>query len=294
MSKKGTQMAKNKAAQPNKQQRALTIPRHLGVVSPTSWTPPAKSIPLAQWAACGKAFGRVKSGLHWWLGDWWAFGDFEHGERTKALADSGIDLKPEIVMNYATVCRAFQTSRRHEALSFSHHVAVASLPAREADKLLDLAERQNLSSHALREVVAKRQAGEIADAGGTIEADSDDAGDGGEVAEINPPQQHQDAAEPHDHGGARRRHTGDRQKMLLTFSQGAGALLFLVHKPAALFVGTSIPAAQLRTVALFLEHVAEALDGRVIDEQSDIAAHIADASLGAGVRVTVAPGRAPH
>jgi hypothetical protein len=290
MSKKGTQMAKSKAAQPNKQQRALTIPRHLGVVSPTSWTPPAKSIPLAQWAACGKAFGRVKSGLHWWLGDWWAFGDFEHGERTKALADSGIDLKPEIVMNYATVCRAFQTSRRHEALSFSHHVAVASLPDREADKFLDLAERQNLSSHALRELVAKRQAGEIADAGGTIEADSDDAGDGGEVAEINPPQTA--AAEPHDHGApaVRRRHT-DRQKLLLTFNQGAGALWLLTNEPEALFVGTSLSASQLRTVAIFLEHVAAAIDGRTIDD--DIAPHIADASLVAGVRV-LAPGRGPH
>jgi hypothetical protein len=43
-------------------------------------------------------------------------------------------------MNAAGVCRAFETSRRREDLSFQHHAEVAALPPDEADALLaDLA-----------------------------------------------------------------------------------------------------------------------------------------------------------
>jgi hypothetical protein len=41
----------------------------------------------------------------------------------------------------ATVCRKFETSRRHEVLSFNHHREVVSLPPDEADALLEWAGR---------------------------------------------------------------------------------------------------------------------------------------------------------
>jgi hypothetical protein len=41
-------------------------------------------------------------------------------------------------MNAAGVCRAFETSRRREDLSFQHHAEVASLAPAEADALLIL------------------------------------------------------------------------------------------------------------------------------------------------------------
>jgi N6-adenosine-specific RNA methylase IME4 len=46
----------------------------------------------------------------------------------------------EVCQNVASVCRAFETSRRHEVLSFSHHAEVAGRPAAEQDRLLDWCE----------------------------------------------------------------------------------------------------------------------------------------------------------
>ena len=43
-------------------------------------------------------------------------------------------------MDAASVCRAFETTRRREALSFKHHREVAALPPTDADALLDWAE----------------------------------------------------------------------------------------------------------------------------------------------------------
>lgn len=53
-------------------------------------------------------------------------------------------------MNCAAVSRSFETSRRREVLSYSHHVEVASLPPDEADELLDKAEREGLSTREVR------------------------------------------------------------------------------------------------------------------------------------------------
>jgi hypothetical protein len=110
-----------------------------------------------------------------------------------------IDFEPHTVANYANVCRAFSTtSRRRDVLSFGHHEAVAALPAREADKLLDQAERERLSRHALRLLVDDRQAELLADQ----QADAP-AGDGGpenpadEAAEP-PPLDEDDEATPSD------------------------------------------------------------------------------------------------
>jgi hypothetical protein len=58
----------------------------------------------------------------------------------------------------ASVCRAFETSRRHEVLSFTHHQEVASLPPEQADDLLDRAERDGWTVKDIRaEASAFRQ-----------------------------------------------------------------------------------------------------------------------------------------
>jgi hypothetical protein len=42
--------------------------------------------------------------------------------------------------NAASVCKAIETSRRREVLSFAHHAEVAALPVKQQEKLLDRAE----------------------------------------------------------------------------------------------------------------------------------------------------------
>ena len=50
--------------------------------------------------------------------------------------------------------------------------------------------------------------------------------------------------------------------LLATFHQFAGGLYFLVREPLRIFEGTRLTPSRLRTVAHFLETVADAIEGR--------------------------------
>lgn len=94
-----------------------------------------------EWRAAGVMLGKVERSVGWWIGDWWAFGESRYGVR-KAIVEAddweGPDYKT--CANAATVCRQFETSRRRELLSFTHHAEVTGLPPDKADALLDWAE----------------------------------------------------------------------------------------------------------------------------------------------------------
>jgi hypothetical protein len=60
-------------------------------------------------------------------------------------------------MMYGSVCRAFETSRRLEHLSFAHHAEVAALPPEEADALLGTASRDELPCSKLRTLARLRK-----------------------------------------------------------------------------------------------------------------------------------------
>jgi hypothetical protein len=70
------------------------------------------------------------------------------GGQRKAVVEADDWEGPEfgVCANAASICRAFETSRRREHLTFKHHAEVASLPAPEADALLDWAERNPFAS----------------------------------------------------------------------------------------------------------------------------------------------------
>jgi hypothetical protein len=81
-----------------------------------------------------------------WVGDWWAFGEHRYGARREITEDPGWQGPAyRTCANSAAVCRAFEISRRREALSFSHHEAVAALSTAEQGRLLDRAEREGWS-----------------------------------------------------------------------------------------------------------------------------------------------------
>jgi hypothetical protein len=60
-------------------------------------------------------------------------------------------------MNFASVARRFETSRRREALSFSHHAEVASLKPGDQTKMLDRAVERKWSVTALRKALRDKQ-----------------------------------------------------------------------------------------------------------------------------------------
>lgn len=110
-----------------------------------------------QWVEMGRSLCEGQRVVNWWIGDWWAAGSHRYGERAKVAAEGIFGREFGALMNMASVCRSFETSRRREALSFTHHQEVAALDPGEADALLVRAETEQMSTRELRVEVVKRR-----------------------------------------------------------------------------------------------------------------------------------------
>lgn len=111
-----------------------------GALSKTAWDLP-QNMTETDWKQAGAALSRVEGALMWWIGDWWAFGEHKYGER-KALVESDEWEGPvfDTCQRAGQICRTFEPRRRRLVVPFGHHREVASLPADEADKILDWCE----------------------------------------------------------------------------------------------------------------------------------------------------------
>jgi hypothetical protein len=132
-------------------ERVRLIPHHLqlhartmrGRVDSVTWKLP-DDLSKEEWVEAGIVLARIGAGMMWWVGDFWIYGEKKYGAR-KAIVDDPNWQGPsfQTCANAASVCRAFETSRRREVLSFAHHAEVAALDAKEADRLLDWAQATN-------------------------------------------------------------------------------------------------------------------------------------------------------
>src|SRR3984893_9259921 len=87
-------------------------------------------------------------------GDWWAFGEHRYGDRKAMIEDESWNGPGfQTCMNAGAVCKAIETSRRREALSFTHHSEVAALAPKQQDRFLDSAEAEGLSVMKLRAAI---------------------------------------------------------------------------------------------------------------------------------------------
>jgi hypothetical protein len=95
----------------------------------------------------------------WWVGDWWAYGKHRYGEREAAVeAEEWEGPRFQTCMNAALVCRAFETSRRREVVSFTAHGEVTVLPVEWQDKILDEAEGVGYSTRFICDEVKRTRA----------------------------------------------------------------------------------------------------------------------------------------
>ena len=97
-----------------------------------------ENLPFADWRRIGAGLGYARTQLLWAIGDWWNYGWGRYGNRVQEVerwGDGGLSF--QACMDLGWVCREFETSRRREVLSFSHHREVAGLEPAEADRLLD-------------------------------------------------------------------------------------------------------------------------------------------------------------
>lgn len=128
-------------------------PEVLPTASSTSLSLP-ESMTFEQWEAVGMELANRAKKLNWWIGDWWAAGHHRYGERARLAARGLFGREFKTLANIASVCRAFEPSRRREQLSWSHHAEAAALSPKSADMLLDMAERDKLSKSQIRAAIA--------------------------------------------------------------------------------------------------------------------------------------------
>jgi hypothetical protein len=123
---------------------------------------------FSDWEDIGKKLKNVEGAVQFWIGDWINFGERKWGDKYQFVHDE-LGFSYDYISQIASVSKKFPgnsvagngiegTPTRHENLSFSHHVEVATIPGPVAERLLIKAETENLSKRELRIEVREWQA----------------------------------------------------------------------------------------------------------------------------------------
>jgi N6-adenosine-specific RNA methylase IME4 len=109
-----------------------------------------------QWQQVGEWLRYCDGAVHWWVGDWVNYGEQQYGEQyAPALEATGFEY--QTLRDDRWVAGRIELSRRRDNLSFAHHREVAPLSPPDQDELLDIAERDSLSTRDLRRLVAAKK-----------------------------------------------------------------------------------------------------------------------------------------
>lgn len=109
------------------------------------------------WQDVGRRLFARSKVVNWWIGDWWVFGEHRYGDRAKAAAEGLFGREFQTLMNLGSVAKAFETSRRREVVPFTAYAEVASLPAQDADALIERAAAEGLATRAVRQLARLRR-----------------------------------------------------------------------------------------------------------------------------------------
>lgn len=132
-------------------------------MEPTGLTISDPDISFEGWQQIGGAIGFATDACHWWIGDWFLFGEAAFGEdAAHAIPDKserysylrGVTrLEQGRLQNIVSVAHRVSRPVRREELSFSHHEAVASCAAPEQKKWLEKAVKKSWSKAQLAEAI---------------------------------------------------------------------------------------------------------------------------------------------
>lgn len=112
-------------------------------------------VPYKVWEAYGGALRRVESSLQWVIGDWLVYGEDTYGEKYAQATSLWPGATIERLKRYAFVSQCVLPCLRKQALSWSHHVEVASLPSDKQELWLGRAEKENWTVRELRSKINK-------------------------------------------------------------------------------------------------------------------------------------------
>jgi len=119
-----------------------------------------KNLQFKEWREIGGQIQQIESGVMWWVGDWWRFGNQAYGERAAQVLDSE-SYSYQTFKDAGWVAGRIERSRRRDLLSWSHHKEVAALEPKNQDRFLDLAIKKNWSRNELRREVSDYSRGVV-------------------------------------------------------------------------------------------------------------------------------------
>lgn len=108
-----------------------------------------ETMSFEEWSGIGASLQAVNRSVMWWIGDWLRYGERRWGEMyAQAVEETGRSYSN--LSQAKHVAERFDSFRRRKELAWAHHAEVASLAPEDADAVLDLAERDGLSTRDLR------------------------------------------------------------------------------------------------------------------------------------------------
>lgn len=107
-----------------------------------------RDLSIQEWENLGSQLRMIGEGVQWWIGDWLAYGEHTYGEKYKVAAQV-MEHSIQRMANWRWVAGKFETSRRREKLTYTHHELVAALPPKQQDYWLNLAEANDLNTKQL-------------------------------------------------------------------------------------------------------------------------------------------------
>jgi hypothetical protein len=237
-----------------------------GTLSTTGFKP-SRKLSFDEHCAAIKALSGAKASLQWAIGDLWVSLETSgYGERASKARDGVFgDFSLKALMDAGWVCRSVTTSVRTEVLSFTHHKLVAALKPDLQRDWLDRAGREHLSVRALHDLIAKHDAhGMPTHTMPPRElAPSDDERIEGEC-EIAPPGPKRSPSPSMDMDDA----ADADEAVLRIFNNAVGDLHKLASERPNVFAATNVTASRLRLIAAFLQDVALATEGHVIEHDA--------------------------
>ncbi|HEV8542779.1 MAG TPA: hypothetical protein VGR78_10345 [Verrucomicrobiae bacterium] len=114
-----------------------------------------EELPMEEWANIGRELCRTDQVMKWWIGDWAAFGLRKYGQLKEFAEMNGLNYQS--LANMAWVSKSVEVSRRRESLEWSKHQEVAALPAKEQEKWLARAEKEELPVAEMRRQIRQSQ-----------------------------------------------------------------------------------------------------------------------------------------
>ncbi len=123
-----------------------------GALTPTGLTLTDPDLPISQAEAIGMLLGRMHMSVRFAIGDWLLFIEAVFPQEWSQMAEV-LNMSERTRSDYMRVSQRVPRSRRRPKLDWSQHRAVAALPPPEQKEWLKKAETEQLSHHALRDLL---------------------------------------------------------------------------------------------------------------------------------------------